>query len=163
MEKIQSFCAVTRLLKFNSVLYFIDEAVFTSKLNQVKVWAKYKGPAPTVFKHKIGFKAIAVTSAINMEGNIVTTQITDYSVSVEKFIQFLQDLRSLTCLEEQIYIYIDNLRVHHSTLVKEFCTRNNIGIVFAASYSSMYNPIERVWALAKKIFQRKLVASQDLS
>lgn len=75
-------------------LYFIDEAVFTSKLAEIKVWAKQRGPAPVRYVSKIGFKAIAATAAIDLAGKVVALTLDDQSVNVEKFLRFLQQLRS---------------------------------------------------------------------
>lgn len=57
-----------RLVKLAAAVYFADEAVFTSKLGEIKVWAKQRGPVPTRKVSKFGFKAIAATAAINTAG-----------------------------------------------------------------------------------------------
>lgn len=62
-----------------------------------------------------------------------------------------------------IYIFLDNLRVHYSLRVREYCRENKIELVFNAAYSSEYNPIERLWALSKRIFRLKLAATNDHS
>lgn len=62
-----------------------------------------------------------------------------------------------------IYIFLDNLRVHYSLRVRQYCSDNKIELVFNAAYSSEYNPIERLWALSKRIFRLKLVATNDHS
>lgn len=111
-----------------------------------------------MFKKKIGFKAIAVTCAINLDGSVVVTETTEYSVNVDKFLIFLEQIvKQRKSKLEPIHLFLDNLRVHHSLRVKEFCAKNRINLVFNASYSSEYNPIERLWALSKKIFSKSLI------
>jgi len=56
------------------------------------------------------------------------------------------------------YIFLDNLRLHHSNALKDVVRRNNQELVFNASYSSPLNPIERLWAYAKKIFGRSMIS-----
>jgi transposase len=105
-----------------------------------------------ILKPKIGFKAIAVVGAIDLKGKVRTICTYDYSINVEKFIQFLQELRIMKDASIKIYIFLDNLRVHYSLKVREYCRENMIELVFNAAYSSEYNPIERLWALSKRTF-----------
>ena len=54
---------------------------------------------------------------------------------------------------------MDRLNVHRSQRVLKFAKSNGFRIVFNASYSPDYNPIERVFALAKRqIKARRLKA-----
>jgi transposase len=55
------------------------------------------------------------------------------------------------------FIYLDNLRVHHGKLVMEWIKDKPLTFIFAPIYSSEYNPIERLWAMAKRLFTQKLV------
>ena len=105
-----------------------------------------------IFKPKLGFKAIAVVGAIDRKGKVVTIQTYDYSINVDKFLLFLQELRATRSSSKRIFIFLDNLRVHYSLRVREFCNQNNIELIFNAAYSSEYNPVERLWALAKRSF-----------
>ena len=105
-----------------------------------------------IFKPKLGFKAIAAVGAIDRKGRVVTIQTYDYSINVDKFILFLRELRATKSQTKRIYIFLDNLRVHYSKRVGEYCEQNNIQLIFNAAYSSEYNPVERLWALAKRSF-----------
>lgn len=59
-----------------------------------------------------------------------------------------------------MYVFLDNLRVHYSKPVKEYCGRANIELVYNSAYSSEYNPIERLWAIAKTNFRKNLLSLQ---
>ncbi|MFN9898890.1 MAG: transposase [bacterium] len=48
------------------------------------------------------------------------------------------------------FVFLDNLVLHHTVLVREKAKSNLQELVFNASYSSPLNPIERLWALAKR-------------
>lgn len=111
-DKLQQFRVVLRLVKLAVNLYFIDEAVFSSKLSEIKVWAKQRGPAPTRQVSKIGFKAIAATAAIDTAGRVVAYTTDDSAVNVEKFLRFLMLLRTKLDVRETQYLYVDNMRVH---------------------------------------------------
>jgi transposase len=84
-------------------------------------------------------------------------------VNTDKFIQFLHALRNQIPHSDPVYVYLDNLRVHHTFAVKDYCSQNNIFLVFAPTYSSMYNPIERIWALSKQQFRRQFALEQQVT
>jgi transposase len=44
---------------------------------------------------------------------------------------------------------LDNLIMHKTKLIKEFCSENEIELNYNSIYTSETNPIERAWALAK--------------
>jgi len=48
------------------------------------------------------------------------------------------------------YVFLDNLKLHHAQHIKAFARSLNLHLIFNASYSSEYNPIERLWAFAKR-------------
>jgi transposase len=51
-------------------------------------------------------------------------------------------------------LYLDNLRVHHSKRVKDFCEDNNLQLVFNIAYSPELNPIENFFSLVKNRYKR---------
>ena len=59
-------------------------------------------------------------------------------------------------------MYLDNLKVHHTHSVVDLCNHLNIRLVFAPIYSSQFNPIERLWALAKQNFRQRIAIESDL-
>ena len=162
-DKQVAFKRVFEIVMSKAPIYFIDEAVFTSKLQSKKVWTRGGRSPMVIYKPKLGFKAIAVVGAIDIKGRVRTICCHDYSINVDKFIQFLQELRVMKNASTMIYIFLDNLRVHYSLRVRQYCRENKIELVFNAAYSSEYNPIERLWALSKRIFQRKLAETNDHS
>ena len=59
--------------------------------------------------------------------------------------------------KRKVFIFLDNLRLHHMKAVKAEARRRNQEFIFNASYSSEFNPIERLWALAKHRFSREII------
>ena len=74
-----------------------------------------------IFKPKLGFKAVAVVGAIDRKGRVVTIQTYDYSINVDKFLLFLQEIRTTKSRTKRIFIFLDNLRVHYSLKVRGYC------------------------------------------
>ena len=63
--------------------------------------------------------------------------------------------------KQKTYIFLENLQVHHTHLVKDNAVKNNQVLIFNASYSSHWNPIERLWAVAKRQFIKDCVTDAD--
>ena len=47
------------------------------------------------------------------------------------------------------YMLVDNLPVHRTDNVKAQAKRSKVELIFNGTYSSEFNPIERLWAWAK--------------
>ncbi len=105
---------------------------------------------------QLNFKAIAAVGAIDQQGILKALYTCDSSVNVDRFIEFL---KLITPAEgkKPYTVFLDNLRVHHSKRVKDYCSKNRIELLFNASYSSEVNPIERLWSLSKRNFSRHLI------
>lgn len=83
----------------------------------------------------VNFKAVATTAAINLEGEVIACTLCLKSVNVERFIEFLKQLRH-NAPSGQVHLLLDNLPVHHSLLVSNFCKANDMTLLFDAAYSS---------------------------
>ena len=70
--------------------------------------------------------------------------IIDEAFDAEKLIEFLQALNKDA--GKKIILILDNLRVHHSKLVKAWVAerKNQTAIVYLPSYSPQLNPEERL-------------------
>ena len=111
-------------------------------------------------KAKISFKCIAVVTAIDIQGRVVALLQRDLSIKTSDFVDFLRALRT-RMKKQKTYIFLDNLQVHHTHVVRENAFKNNQVLIFNASYSSHLNPIERLWAVAKRQFIKDCVTDAD--
>ena len=133
-------------------LFFADEAVYSSRQSQRRVWAHKKTMVLVTARNQISFEAVAVVGAINVRGELVATLARQKSIDQFDFIAFLEHLRDRVPGEVQLYVVVDNLRVHRTLQVSEACVRLGVELVFNAPYSSEFNPIERCWAYSKRAF-----------
>ncbi len=69
---------------------------------------------------------------------------------------FLRALQKKTRLRGAT-MFLDNLLVHKSRVVQEFTAETGLKLLFNAPYSCTYNPIESLWAYAKRKFFREEV------
>ncbi len=65
-------------------------------------------------------KTYAVLASISADEGLEYYEIHERSINTDIFIDYLKDLREV-CVGEKIAIFLDNLRVHHSNKVKDFC------------------------------------------
>ena len=129
-------------------------------MNKHGIWWNKGAEPPTVFRNAVSFPAIAVVAAIDINGNIISYLIKDFSIKKPDFIQFL-NLTKRMMSGSKTYILLDNLKVHHSSEVSDVADRNKQNLLFNGSYSSELNPIEFLWYLAKAKFRSGLLESTD--
>ena len=81
----------------------------------------------------------------------------------EDFKIFLEKLRLKYESEITIVAISDNARIHKAQIIKEYCSQNNILLVYLPPYSPQLNPIETLWRLLKKkLASRVFKTIQDL-
>ena len=74
------------------------------------------------------------------------------SVNVQKFKQYLQELRARNG-DEKIALFMDNLSAHRSEKSLAEATRLGFRCIFNVPYSPEYNPIEFVFSKVKQKFR----------
>jgi len=97
-------------------------------------------------------KPVAVVAAITAEHGVLTWLAFDFSVDIPKFLQFLKHLLK-AAKGRKICVFMDNLHVHRSELVKQFMRSQDIQWMFNVPYCPETNPIEGVFSLVKKNFK----------
>ena len=132
----------------------MDEAVFTAGQIRPKIWFLPTEQPVFVPKKKIGFKAIAVAAAIDTRGEVVAWHIQDHSIDTDAFKEFLKRLKDHIGRRKAVLL-VDNLGVHRTYESTNLAQKLGIELVFNGTYSSEYNPIERLWAWSKHHFTRK--------
>jgi len=100
------------------------------------------GKTPVV-QATAAYQNLSMISAITNKGK-VSWMIVDGSVNIERFIEFLE--RLVHDAERKVFLVLDNLKVHHSTLVKEWVEkqRGKIELFFLPAYSPDLNPDEHL-------------------
>ena len=159
-SKLDVLPKVIKLIEKRQNIVFVDEAVFTSGQIRACYWVKAGDASLKIDKAKIGFRAIAVVAAINMSGRVVTLLIKEKSIITDDFVDFLNKLRN-KMRRAKTFIFLDNLRIHHTHIIASKSRDNNQVLLFNAAYSSQLNPIERLWAVSKRQFVKDCVTDAD--
>lgn len=121
------------------VLFWGDETAVKEDANWVRGFAP-RGKTP-VLATPTRWDKLSMISAISPRGE-VAFQIVEGTINAERFKEFLAALiAGATC---KIFLVVDNLRVHHATLVKEWLAdkTDQIELVFLPPYAPESNPDE---------------------
>jgi transposase len=78
------------------------------------------------------------------------------SIDTRKFIAFLERLRG-TFGDQPFCIFMDNLSVHKTKVVKETCEKLNIKAIYNVPYSPDFNGIECYFSLVKGAYKHVLL------
>ena len=100
----------------------------------------------------INIKCTAVIAAISKQKGLIHWKQFEKSVNVEKFLQFLKELLA-KFKKKDVTLFMDNLKVHHSKLVKNFCEKKGAKIIFNCAYFCDGNPIETIFSKVKRCFE----------
>ena len=98
--------------------------------------------------------AIAVLAGVSQSHGLDHMMIFDFSVNNEKFKIFLDELRAKFFFDD-ICIYMDNLTVHTSKVIKERMDELGFAYVYSPVYSPQFNGVEEVFAMAKREIKRR--------
>lgn len=74
-------------------------------------------------------------AAIDVEGRLVSFLLRDFSIKTEDVVDFLAETSYQTSGGEQ-FIFLDNLRAHHSKKVAAEAAKNSQTLLFNGGYSS---------------------------
>jgi hypothetical protein len=134
--------------------------MFTSRSIVDKTW-RTAAMADIFTKSKLSFKAIGVLAAIDTDGKLHVCIVKDGSIGLEEMIKMSDQLKT-TFKRRKINIFLDNLRLHYMREFTDLAESRKQHLIYNAIVSSQYNPIERLWALAKRAFGRDIIASCDM-
>ena len=79
-----------------------------------------------------------------------------HAIDQHSFVKFCKKLRQ-SSKEEELILAVDNLPVHHTATVKDYCAPAGIRLLYLPIYSSPFNPIEHLWAYSKQRFRKRLI------
>ena len=133
------------------LIFYMDESVFSANQVNQKIWFSPQTEPVMIEKKKLGFKAIAVAAAINLQGEVIAWHVRDGAIDSDSYILFLRQVIKYT-RRRKCKMMVDNLGVHRTKDVTEFCAKHRIQLIFNGTYSSWANPIERLWAWTKQRF-----------
>ena len=82
---------------------------------------------------------------------VVAYEITKESFNSEKYLAFMNKNKEIF---KNKTLLQDNVRFHHSKIVKEFAKNNNIEMNYIPAYSPIFNPIEMSFSKIKSNYRK---------
>jgi transposase len=101
-------------------------------------------------------KTWAIVTGVSVSEGVELSHSHLRSVTAANFVDFLECL-SLSQGGRPFAIFMDNMRAHHSKLVKRAYERLNILPIFSLPYSPQFNGIESVFSMVKATYKRLLL------
>jgi transposase len=120
-------------------VYWADDTAIKQDTAWVRGYAPI-GQTPVIL-HAARWSSVTMISAITNQG-LVRFAFHDGAINTERFIEFLGALIEDT--KRKVFLIVDNLRVHHARLVKEWLIgkEDKIEIFYLPPYSPEANPDE---------------------
>ena len=130
------------------LILYLDETNFTPRKHSAYSYAlKYMNQETGT--HNLQVTTMSAIVCINQEYGIVDHMIVPGAVNAVIFLDYINQLFHTLEGREDVVIFMDNLRVHHTKQVKERLDLFGWTAVFNAAYSSEIHCIERVFARVK--------------
>ena len=123
-------------------IWWADETACVSLPSYIRGYAPKGSHYKPVLTHPARKFKINMISAITNTGKTMFA-LYEESINVDRFLDFLQRVID-SSNNRKIYMIVDNLRVHHARLVKQWLEENKEKIVlfYLPPYSPEYNPDE---------------------
>jgi hypothetical protein len=140
-------------LNSESKIIFVDESMFTTSTRMSHAYSS-RNKNILLIEMLMNNDAIAVVAGVSIEAGLDGFLTHPKSIDSDTFIIFLDNLRESN-VGRQITLFMDNCSVHHSKKVTSYIKEHGLIAIFNVPYSPQYNPIERVWAIAKNEYKRR--------
>jgi transposase len=138
-------------LKENRIFISIDETSFGRNYVPAIGYSK-KGTRLYVKRPFTRITTQSVVSAVSI-GNPILYSKKEGSFNSDSFSEFISSLS----FPEKSVLLMDNVSFHHSYKVKEVALKNKWDVLFVPPYSPIFNPIEGVFSIVKRHFQKFLI------
>jgi len=131
-------------------IYYQDESSF--EISQ-KMWRVLcmKGEKPRLQGREKRHDWLSITWVYGINWEFIYRS--SKNKKAKDFLNFLKQLRKSE-VKKRIILVLDNARIHHAIIVKEFCEEHNIKLVYLPPYSPEYNPIEFMRKKIKRMYQK---------
>ena len=147
----------SRAVKEKAEIHWCDETALVNTDVRGRGYQP-KGKTPVAYAVGGTREKLSMISAVTNQGK-ASWMIVEENFNADKFIEFLAAL--IKDARQKIFLIVDNLRVHHSKIVKAWVAEhiNEIELFYLPSYSPELNPDERLnadlkYAIGSKVAVR---------
>ena len=122
----------------------IDEVSFDTNIIHNYAWSIKN--IPVIKTIGATYKRVTMLCAISNK-KIIQYKIVNNSADKNIFLDFLKIIPN----KDNKILFLDNARIHHAKIIKNYVTNNNIKLLFNTPYSPEFNPIEIMFSKLKKL------------
>ena len=134
-------------------IYFMDEICFTKRSILSRDWSRANSNL-SIEQSDIFVGYRAVIASMSEHWGIKVYDIKKQAITADDFAAYLKKMRASN-FNRPLALFMDNLPVHKSNIVKPLYDSLNIMPIYNVSYSPELNPIEAVFSKVKAIFNRQ--------
>ena len=149
VNKRKQFIRKVNKLQLDDIIS-IDETSIDNQLYPLYSWG-LKGQRIEVQRNAVRIRYSIITAI--SKNKIIHYEIIKDSVNAIHFKNFIQELVNKGI--DNKYLLLDNARIHHAKIVKDYVKLTNNTLLFNAPYTPEYNPIEHVFSKIKSILRTK--------
>lgn len=148
-EKIDTFIIKREEFKRQNKIFFsIDETSFNRNNTSIYGYA-LKGDKVFIRKNVPRITSITSICCISRE-KIIHNEIIKGSINKDIFLRYIKKLE----LTKNHVLLLDNASIHHSKIIKDYCSSKNIELLYTPPYSPWYNPIELAFSIVKRYYYK---------
>lgn len=148
-NKIKSFKEKISKVPLNKIIS-IDETSIDTHTTSEYGWCE-KGTKIKKIYNRSRIK-YTIISAINNK-KVILNKIIKGTANAIDFKEFIEEV--VKNIKSKHYLLMDNARIHHSNIFKEYIDKTNHEIIYNIPYSPEFNPIEMVFSKFKSIIAKK--------
>jgi transposase len=140
----------TKFVSQNRSFVSIDETSFGRNGINIK---GYSPKGTKLFLQKAAPR-MTTTSVVACVSNksILATKVVKGAFNTQLFLDFLVNLN----LPSQTVVLLDNVRFHHSRVVKDYAMSQGIDLLYVPPYSPWFNPVELCFSVVKRHYYKTL-------
>lgn len=144
-QKVKDFLEARERFKILDKRFVsIDETSFGRNYCETRGFAP-KGAPLYWQRNKPRVTSVSVLAASTKSGWLKISK-QEKAFNTTSFLTFIKDLN----LTQDHVVLIDNVRFHHSKVVKDFFAERNINVLYTPPYSPWFNPIELCFSIVKR-------------
>lgn len=148
---------IQRAIAGNVRILFLDEAIFSFRTGPSRAWAS-NNETIEVDEASFNGQTQALIMAVSVDRGVDHFKIVPRSVTTREYLAFLEELRQRNG-DQQLAIFMDNLKVHRSRLAQDLYPQLDIVPIFNVPYSPQFNGIEAVFSMVKAAYKKQLLGN----
>lgn len=134
----------------NRTFVSIDETAFGRFSHQCVRGYSPIGQPLYISKKVPRMDTVSVVACVTPSGLMGLKTLRNQGFNTNIFLDFLKSLS----LAPGTVVLLDNVRIHHSNVVKEFCKEHDLELLYTPPYCPWFNPIEYCFSIIKRHFAK---------